>query len=450
MEPPKYSSLINIILFLGILTFFGLATTFSEKKLNSDKEKRALATLPEFSLEDYFYNGYTDSIDRYVGDHFFMRDTFIALATWINQYRGFQSQELGEYDMTFNVEADEDIVNIDDEKNINRDSLMKNEGNVNDVQNLGKVLFYQGRAIQRFGGRHRNKYGEWSTDFNAGTLNLYHKTFKNQARIFSVITPTAGEIHLPTAYKHPNRMECNNIKMMQDSMHADILKPDICLELHKHKGEYLYFATDHHWTGRAAYYAYRAFCKSAGFEPIPMDSMERKVIPGFLGTLYHRTRDERLKANIDSVEYFKVPNQHRAYVMKGKNYNKKDSKAWVYSPYAGGANAYGIFLGRDYPMMCIDTDIDNGKTALITKNSYGNPFATYLVAHYSRVIVIDYRKFKGNIADVCKKNKVDDIIIFQNSFSSNTGSHGNKLRKMLTGGTTCFKIERDTSLFKPK
>ena len=34
-----------------------------------------------------------------------------------------------------------------------------------------------------------------------------------------------------------------------------------------HKGEDLYFRTDHHWTQDGAYLAYRAFCEAAGFAP---------------------------------------------------------------------------------------------------------------------------------------------------------------------------------------
>ena len=44
-----------------------------------------------------------------------------------------------------------------------------------------------------------------------------------------------------------------------------------------HNDEYLYFATDHHWTGLGAYYAYQPFCEQAGFEPVPLESMEKRT-----------------------------------------------------------------------------------------------------------------------------------------------------------------------------
>jgi len=48
-------------------------------------------------------------------------------------------------------------------------------------------------------------------------------------------------------------------------------------ELQKHTNEYLFFNTDHHWTGRGAYYAYRAFCNSAGFMPYELSELEKKT-----------------------------------------------------------------------------------------------------------------------------------------------------------------------------
>ncbi|MBQ1921497.1 MAG: hypothetical protein II188_03110, partial [Ruminococcus sp.] len=52
-----------------------------------------------------------------------------------------------------------------------------------------------------------------------------------------------------------------------------------------HRDEYLYFHTDHHWTGRAAYYAYADFCKTAGVDAIPLDSMTAQKIEGYWGSL---------------------------------------------------------------------------------------------------------------------------------------------------------------------
>ena len=57
-------------------------------------------------------------------------------------------------------------------------------------------------------------------------------------------------------------------------------------EIAAHTNEYLYFRTDHHWTARGAYYAYRAFANTAGFTPVEINSLRTGKLSPFLGTLY--------------------------------------------------------------------------------------------------------------------------------------------------------------------
>ncbi len=441
----------SVFFFVALLFTWGLSILILPKQAYSESEKRALKDFPEFSTQEFFYNKYSDSLDAYLADNFTLRDLFVDFSFSLKRMRGFQSDELATYDVAFDLDAGVDEMSETRggaTTKISRDSLMKNGGLARDVQDIGKVLFYKGNAIQRFGGVHRTENG-LSTEFNASIINAYYDSLGKDLRLFSVITPSAGELLLPSEYLSNKRSECGNIQSIYDMLHPAVKRADVCVELHRHKDEYLYFATDHHWTGRGAYYGFVAFCKEAGITPIPLDSLERHCIHNFLGRLHALTKDPRLANNPDSVEYFKVPSQHKTWLMEGKNYNKKKQKL-MYCDFATGINSYGVFLGRDHPLMCIETDVDNERTVMVIKNSYGNPFSTYLAAHYQRMFIADYRKFKGNIVDFCRKNGVDDLILFQNSFSANTGSHVTKIKSMLTSKTKCSVIPRDPDLFKEK
>ena len=131
-----------------------------------------------------------------------------------------------------------------------------------------------------------------------------------------------------------------------------------------------------------------------------------------------------------------MPNQHQAYKVEGTDYSLKRKK-YLYVDFLGEQVGYGVFIGGDYPLFCVETDVANERTALVIKNSFGNAFAPYLAAHYKPVFVIDYRKFKGNMGDFCRKNKVTDLIIMHNSFSANTASHIAQVQAMLHKPQTC-------------
>lgn len=150
-------------------------------------------------------------------------------------------------------------------------------------------------------------------------------------------------------------------------------------ELLKHRNEYIYFYTDHHWTGLGAYYAYRAFAESAGIRPLELSGMARvKKEKMFLGSLYNYTKDQALTKNPDYVEYYKIQQKTRAMI-----YSDSSSRGKEGVLYAEFANNYGMFLGGDFALVHIRIENKNGKNILLIKDSFGNALAPYLAAHYS-------------------------------------------------------------------
>ncbi len=64
---------------------------------------------------------------------------------------------------------------------------------------------------------------------------------------------------------------------------------DVWENLYRHRDEYIYYRTDHHWTMRGAWYAYEAWAKERGISPVSLDLMEQSVLKeDFLGTHYSR------------------------------------------------------------------------------------------------------------------------------------------------------------------
>ena len=235
--------------------------------------------------------------------------------------------------------------------------------------------------------------------------------------IYCLTIPTANDFYLPKSYKLQSNNERNNIAYINSRLDTGITGVNAYTEISAHKDEYLYFYTDHHWTGRAAYYAYRAFCNAAGLEPYELKQFEKRIIPNFLGTLYSLTQDSRIKKHTDSVEYYRLPVTTKSELYKEDL--KKHSPTNLLIEIARGANAYGVFLGGDFPLIHTETSVKNGKKILIIKDSYGNAFSPYLSLHYQDLYIIDYRYFSANIPDFVRKNKIDNILFLHNTFVAN-------------------------------
>ena len=213
---------------------------------------------------------------------------------------------------------------------------------------------------------------------------------------------------------------------------GDVIPVDAYSVLEAHKDEYLYFSTDHHWTGLGAYYAYTAFMEAAGLDYYDYDSYTKHTITGFLGTLYSGTNMAKaLEENPDYVEWCEFPVANKTY-----QYNKGDLANYFASSvmhgYASGPYSYGVFLGGDYPLTIIKTNVNNGRKLVIIKESYGNAPATFIAAGFEETYVVDERYYDGNIVDLVESRGITDVLIINNCAAANTKFHIANIESLLT------------------
>ena len=200
--------------------------------------------------------------------------------------------------------------------------------------------------------------------------------------------------------------------------------------LRAHKDEYLYYRTDHHWTGLGAYYAYTAFCEAAGFEAVPLDSFQTGRYDTFLGSMYGFTegypQSEVLKQHPDYLEYYlPIADTHARYYANG-NLENGTPVSVVYTKLdASVSNKYLCFIGGDTPICIVESDVP-GPTCIVLKESYGNAFVPFLTSHYGRTIVIDPREFNRdgkpslNLAEFAAEQGVDDLIVINYPYMINS------------------------------
>jgi hypothetical protein len=267
------------------------------------------------------------------------------------------------------------------------------------------LLIIEGRAFQVFGGTIK------SVKSYIDVVNEYRKALPTNVRVFNCIVPTGSSFIFVKEYDYLRNKEFQNINDAYSLSGNGVINVKAKESLVNHQDEYIYFASDHHWTGLGAYYAYTAFCEAAGLNPMPLSKMTKKIKQNFHGTLYNLTKDKSIKT--DSVEYFISP---------------VTTETKIFAEYASGGNSYGVFLGGDLPHMKIKTSVKNGRSVVLIKNSFGNPFATFLINNYETVHVVDYRYFNKGLLNLIKSEGIDDVIFFHNVFSANTLSHTQRQR----------------------
>ncbi len=426
--------LVYIALFICLLTTGGIAFLVLPHKKTSDVERRELASFPKFSTDGFWKGEFMQGIDMYVADNFALREHWMEFSMKLEDWRGIKNEKEAFYEAEPMVEDEPEQIEkvvkdtastLQPKEEFPEEKVEKNKG----------LLIYNNRALQVFGGN------STMAKAYADAINSYVDDLKDVVNIYVTVVPSAGEFYMPQKYSHLKGREKENIEQIYSFLNDYVRPVDAYSVLKAHEDEYLYFRTDHHWTGLAAYYAYTAWCKKAKVKPIALNEMDHKEIPGFYGSLYAQTRDPKLAEKPDTVHYWKVPGNHNTTKFIKTNQFKEVAGA-LYAESARGMNSYSVFLGADWPLMVCKTPLNNGRRAIIVKNSYGNPFATYFSAHFETLLILDYRYCERGISSLIKEYGITDLIFINGAFSANTGYHIQRIRRMLHATTGKVILEK--------
>ena len=90
---------------------------------------------------------------------------------------------------------------------------------------------------------------------------------------------------------------------------------DVLPALTEHKGEYLYYRTDHHWTTLGAYYAYQQFCETLGLTHFDRDAHTAETCEDFYGTHYSKAR--AWNAEPDTITWYDLQNSLTVWNVTG-------------------------------------------------------------------------------------------------------------------------------------
>lgn len=424
----------------------------------SEVENRALAKFPAFTWDRLARGHYTRDLDQYVADHFPLRERFVAVAFWVKAHRGPQ-RDTAVYDAPSlekgGLERAEDWVVDDADAGPDAvgDAGVHEEGDVVDagpsegpfapdnVKVKDGVFVADGRALMLFTGNaeHGRQY--------ADVVNAYAEALtdvtEQGVQVHNIVTPTATAFYMPESALARTRSERAHIDAMAAQLAPNVMNADVYAELAPHAaraasqvGDEVYYKTDHHWTGLGAYYGYRAWAKAAGVTPVQLSALEKKTKGGYSGSLYRMTQDRTLLKSVkDDVTDYWLP----AVDYTAVAYKTTDLKTVVATRFLDEReHGYLVFLGWDHPLMIAKTDVDNGKRALLVKNSYGNAFAPWLLHHFEQVVVVDYRYYSGSIMSLVKKHGITDVILVGAVSTTASLAHHRRLKAVLKGSGTVW------------
>ncbi len=434
----RLAHIAHTLLFCGALFAVGVLSLLLPKPTVSEVEKRTLAPMPAFRAETLLEGSYVRGVELHYADTFPWREGFVRLAAFVDSLRGVRYDDVKIYgtapaperppapasepqpprrpapgivpggDNTSRPEA-----SGSEAPPAPREIYREADDGASGEQN-GAVFVYKEKGMSIFGGS--EAMGEWY----ASVVNEYAKAWAGEAQVYNIVVPTAIEFALPERLKAVTSPQKPNIDHIYQSLDPLVKAVDAYTEIGVHAGEYVYFNADHHWTGLGAYYAYRAYCETAGLTPLALSDYETKRIEDFYGTMYTYTNDAKLAA--DYVDYYLMPVQSTA-VRYDNGAPDTPVAHSVWAEYAKSPNCYAVFLHGDFPLTHISTQAGTGRRALVVKESFGNAFAPFLIPHYDEVYVVDQRYFEKNLLAFVRENNVDDVIFINNVFAANTGSH---------------------------
>lgn len=238
-----------------------------------------------------------------------------------------------------------------------------------------------------------------------------------EVNTYSIVVPTAGEFYAPAQMK---LNQTDSIRVIYENLSPDVMPINVVKPLMEHAGEKIYFSTDHHWTQRGAYYAYRAYADNKGFtvpELSEFTAVNSDTHVGSFANFAGKTSvGDKIRANPELLERFMPKVEVTACAYRDMYMTEKLGDVLPVSP---SANSYACFIGGDNPLTVMVTNVDNDKKLVIIKESFGNAFSTWALNNYKEVYVVDPRMFNGydnhnrvfNLREFYNLVKFDDLVI---------------------------------------
>lgn len=354
----RWAPMLISVLFLLILTVSGVGIFLFQRQV-SEVENRVLQTFPKPNTSDVLSGKWQEDFETFTADQFPLRDGLNSLAGSIRYALG--RRELG--GVLIGRTAD------------------------------GVIRLFEAPG-----------YDPERTERLSDTLDAIDRfaACMGDAETVFLPIPSSGMIYGEDMPPHTGADELETLYAMASAAgesYTAVSPLQAILDAKTANGESLYFRTDHHWTVRGACAAYDAYCEALGMTPADADF--ERLSDSFYGTLFSKaplpsiTPDTLEKSTLD------VSGVH---IYAGGGYGGTQNLAEIplyHDDALSRKDKYEYFMGGNYGLAVIENDaLTDGKTLLLFKDSFADCFVPFLTAHYSRIVMIDPRYYRGSSGDL--------------------------------------------------
>ncbi len=433
----------KIYAFAASLMLFALvALIIPLRPKESATEKRTLTKFPKFSVESFMNGEFLNGVSTWYADTFPFREQLLAGNTKYRTLYGLQSNQIvGSMTAADNVpterltltsillpltqaELEEFQVRIRDEVATQEAANAANGGEkrrkiTQAPEQVGTVYVADDTAFSLYGFS-QNPANEYIDAISA----LANKV-SDEVTVYDIVVPISSGIYLDEELQ--KELNCSDqresIQYIYDNMDSKVVTIDAFSILKSHSDQYLYFRTDHHWTALGAYYTYTQLMREMGKTPTSLAEYETMIFDDFIGTLYSASNQApSLAENPDTITAY-IPLATNEMVFTDVDGVETEYKViYDVSGWNRGAK-YNCFIGGDQPFSVIDNpNNSDGSACVVIKESFGNAFVPFLVDHYDKVYVVDYRYYPQGLPALIRDKGIEDVVFLNNISAATTSS----------------------------
>ena len=353
---------ITLLIFLAV---FSLLPAFWPDRSFSEAENRMLQQKPRLTWDNLISGKFSLAAEKYLDDQFVFRDLWVS------------------------VKSAAELV------------LQKKDNN-------GVYFGKDGYLLQKPAALNEELLAE-----NIVCVNRFAESIP--ARVYFLPAPSSVQIlhdRLPR-FAEP-RQKLEQLYLIREQLAPDIHFIDTAAALAAHKEEYIYYKTDHHWTSRGAYYAYREAGRVMGFRPLELnDFLIEQACDDFYGTLYAKSGHRFVQP--DAIELFEPKKKFSCRVEYVQE--KRSVESFYATEHLQKKDKYAVFLDGNHPLIRITAQNDTGRKLLVVKDSYANTLVPFLANHYEEIHMIDLRHYNAPLAPYIEQYGLSEILFLYNSLS---------------------------------
>lgn len=447
-KPPRrdFVRVLPFFIVLGLVSVISMILPLRPKV--SYAEKRPLAQLPEFSVQTLISGEYFNDISLWFSDTFPGREGWLDVSQNIAALHGYGSISIqGELPESLEIpqipaptalileeEPTEETVEETEPETTSPEETAEPSETEEARQEEPALMdaIISSSAIIQIGdsGYHALGFSKPQSDSYIRNLSkLAAEVEVSGVRVISAPCPTAIGINVDPAMLP--RLKSVDQGELLDYMHGSMADNVVTVNTHKallaHKGEYMFFHTDHHWTALGAYYSYQEVCRTLGMSAAALEDFEQLDEGEFQGSIYGRCAKPRDLAKDYVIAYIPPGNVYMK-IWDGMN-GEWDGQIVRDLRNAKITSKYLSFLESDQAMVRVcNDDLPDAGNCLIIKDSFGNCLVPFFSQNYHNVYAIDYRKYtRMTVQRFCEKYDIQDVIFAPNMMSTQSINGANLL-----------------------